>query len=343
MKIGVYIDPKAALKAGQNKHGYLTVDVDPADLTVEERAVLDRVTENGDLKRGSWPDAVLVPRTLYYGEGGNAVFPLRGMISPTVEELRKALAVNAEQLAEHEAAKKAEAEKRRATEEAHRREYLDADPVTSPKWVNRRYETDLWEVYQGRGDDPEINALREKAKAEADRRNAVIKAEREAKAAENARKTEERQAKKAAGLAKLKAWATEHGSEVTRLRIEEGYDCWVSSAATEVADAVAAVVAGDLKPSPSDDSYDYDVEDRKCPTAAEIKALRDCRRRLQEGTAALPFPATVALARVKATRVKDEDGYDDEEEEPKYTTEVRVTVVLWEGEERERFFSIPAA
>lgn len=134
------------------------------------------------------------------------------------------------------------------------------------------------------------NAARAIASAEADRRNAAATA-----AAEAAKAAAE--AERAAGLTRLAEWSREHGSLTTRLRLEEGYDCWVSSARGDYADAVVARVRGDLADAPDGG----ETEDRECPDAAEILALRAVRERCGDD-------ATAAL--VRTTYEPDDDDAD---------------------------------
>ena len=128
--------------------------------------------------------------------------------------------------------------------------------------------------------DPRTADRKAEAEAEVARINAAAKAAIAAAEAE-----------KKAALGTLAAWTREHGSELARLRLEGGYDCWVSSARTEYADAVATKIA-EASGLTLDDGDLYErcdsvkTEDRKCPTVAEIKALREVKAALPAGCAA---------------------------------------------------------
>lgn len=156
---------------------------------------------------------------------------------------------------------------------------------------------------------------------ERDRRNAAIAAERAAAKAEAARKA-------AAELESLRAWALEHGSELTRARLAEGYDCWVSSAnsdraiiASEYADQIAnSIPVGEIdEPSDYDDTSD---EPRKCPTLAEIEAVRTARDHAPPGT-------KVELVRRTYTQTivdEDEDGDETDRTTKHYRTVLVLTI-----------------
>ena len=110
---------------------------------------------------------------------------------------------------------------------------------------------------------------------------------REAAAKAEAAKKAEAEAARKAELETLAAWTREHGSELARLRLEDGYDCWVSQARKDYADAVAEKVAeGSGLPLDDGDLYErcgsVKTEDRKCPTVEEIKALRSVKSALPD-------------------------------------------------------------
>lgn len=220
--------------------------------------------------------------------------------------------------------------KEAAAEEQRRAEYLAADPL-GPVWVYKGY--GKWEVYSGYSNNAELNAVRAVAQAEADRRNAELKAQEEADKAERERATAAKKAQAEAGKETLRLWALEHGSELARARLAEGYDCWVSAAHDDYTDHVTRTIT--LRPVPDEDGYTMDSEERKCPTLPEIKALQSLRQAL-EGQ-----PVTIDLMRVKYTPSGDDDGYTDPDAEPWYRTEIVVTVESPDGYIDERAYLIP--
>ena len=139
-----------------------------------------------------------------------------------------------------------------------------------------------WHVQSGPWNDPRTAARKAEAEAEAKRLTA------EAEAKEKAKKAAAEAAKKA-GLDKLSSWTRENGSELARFRLEDGYDCWVSAAREEYADAAAAKIAetSGLTLDDLDERCSSVLsEDRRCPTVAEIKALRAVKSALPDGAEA---------------------------------------------------------
>lgn len=135
-------------------------------------------------------------------------------------------------------------------------------------------------VKSGPWNDLRTAARHAEAVAEVARLNAEAKARRAAEAAEDVAKLE-----------RLKEWVRAHGDETTRLRLEEGYDSWISTAREQYADNIArsvSVASGltldDRELYDSCDAVRY--EERKSPDAAEIKALRRVRDALPVGTVA---------------------------------------------------------
>lgn len=141
-----------------------------------------------------------------------------------------------------------------------------------------------YQIVSGPWDDSRLATLKAELEAEIERLTAEFKANKEAEAAKA-------EAEKKSGRDSLASWVREHGSELSRLRLEDGYDCWVSSAREEYADAIAAKIA-EASGLTLDDGDLYErcdtvnTEDRKCPVVAEIKSLRDVRAVLPEGCAA---------------------------------------------------------
>ncbi len=96
-----------------------------------------------------------------------------------------------------------------------------------------------------------------------------------------------------AELEQLKSWIRSHGTEVARLRLEEGFDSWIACAIEEYTNATAENVAKAAGLTLDDRDFynaadDVSYGDRKHPTVEEIVALRKVR-------AACPRNATVLL------------------------------------------------
>jgi len=305
MKIGVEISASTALRAGKNESGKRLVTIDAATLTPEERAEIlscqcqtsDRTVPGADL-------------TVSYHLGSD-------MTEATPEELLRVVRFRLGK-SQREAAEKAERERAESGERAAKIEKARAaDPVSliyhnGSCWYLVR---DAEPGYSWPESDRELLAEAvAPAASERDRRNAAEKAEREQKAAAE-------KAEKAAALEVLATWTREHGSELARLRLEDGYGCWVSQAREDYDDAIAAKIAADLTPATDlDDDHKADVEIRKCPSAPEIKALRAVRDRL-------PDDVTADLIRVTYTPNQDEDGYD-EDKATITRTELRLTITV---------------
>jgi hypothetical protein len=169
-------------------------------------------------------------------------------------------------------------------------------------------------------------ARREEAEAEAKRRNDDELAEVERKRLEEAKRKEKEKAE-------LRSWAEMHGSELTKLRLAEGFDTWESSArgdreniAEEYANEIVNSI-GDDAGVPDEMTFD-DYEERKSPTVEEIKALRLIRESLgNKGTASLVW--------AKYTP-------DDDDGKGLSRAEIKVNISHEFGN-RERFLLIPEA
>lgn len=163
-------------------------------------------------------------------------------------------------------------------------------------------------------------AVARRAEAEAQKEAEAEARRKETAAAEAQRKTEA-----AAKLDKLRAWATEHGSELLRERIAGGFE-WVSEAVDEWQDMAELRAEGGLESADEPPAgYDYEHrEARRSPTLAEMRALADLRRRVE----ASGCPAVaVDLMRVKYAPETGADGYSDDRD-PVYRTELHVE---WEA------------
>jgi hypothetical protein len=328
MKLAVMIDAKAAVKAGKNAAGIRVVEFDPADLTPEERDTLAakcRETHPDGYDWRQWSGSADL--YIWYGPG-----PTR-LIEPTLDDLKRVLG---EALAKRrkEAEEAAARQERERAGRAERDAQLAAGPVEG--LLEQSYDK-TWSLgHELRSPDeyPLCAAHRAQAEAERDRRNAELAAERERQAAEEAARKAKAEAERKAGLEVLAAWVREHGSELARARLEEGYGCWVSAAHDDYAAAVAARVAAGLTPADAPDGESV-VEYRKCPTLAEIRTLREARGRVAEGDRVV-----VDLKRVRYDFDADEYG---EKEEPLTRTELWVCVTCPDGFEAESFYLIPGA
>ena len=139
----------------------------------------------------------------------------------------------------------------------------------------------------------------EEAQAELARREAERaekRAAEEAAAAERKRQYAEAEAEKAAKRAaateRMRVWAAEHGSELTKARLEEGSDCWYSSAgddfeAIRLAEILAACPLVQEEDGELHEAAEVtECESLKCPSLAEIQAIRQVRAALRDGESA---------------------------------------------------------
>lgn len=320
MKIGVNVDPKAALVAGGNECGRKVIEVDPAAWTEEERRILAAYSDSSSDYTRHYP-------------GADLVVGLSGLVAPTVEELRRVVGIKVTEKRATDAEREQRLNWEREESERNRLEWLAADP-TGDKWLRvdhkRQDRRNGWVVRFCNWTDPEIDAVRVLAQAEADRRNAELDAQQDAEAAKEAERKREQERRKTEATAKLEKWVRASGSELTRLRLDNGYDCWVSAALSDYADAVAGTVAAGLEPAGDMKGYDVEGDERKCPTLVELQVLTAATKRAEAYKAEDGTTATVELLRVTYTPTEAEE---DEEDETVKQTELRVTVLVcgyWE-------------
>jgi len=189
--------------------------------------------------------------------------------------------------------------------------------------------------------------------AETARRRAAAAAEKLQKAAtaaaerlQRAAKAEAKAEARAEGVSLLRAWAAASASDLTRARITEGYDCWVSSAADDVTTAVETAVTAAAATAVVDvpDGYDVGADElRLCPTLREIAALRAVRGALAEATADLPIEGVAAnLHRLTYTPESDDEGNIDLELEEIIRTEIVVVFKLCTGETSMTYYGVSA-
>lgn len=321
MRIGVTVDPKLVLAAGGKECGRKIIDLNPAEWTEEERQTLAAYSDShNDYTR--------------YFPGADLVMGLSGLVAPTVEELRRVVGrkIEEKKKAEQEQQQRAAAEKERLERE--RVERLAADPY-GDKWLSfsgwtRKGCRQSWVVKYCPWSDPETAAVATVAQAEADRRNAELDAKEDAEAAKDAERKRLQELKKVEATAKLETWVRASGSELARLRLDHGYDCWVSAALGDYADAVANGIAAGLELAGDMDGYTPEADERKCPTLTELQILTAAEKQAKEYTAGDGTTAAVELIRVTYTP-EDDSGND----ETVKRTELRVTVTVcgwWEIE-----------
>lgn len=325
MRITFTVDQKAAIRAGVNDHGTREREIDVSQLSPEDREVLAGALDvYGKVSTLAAADGV-VPVT---AEGPTA--------ADLIAAIRRARAECDRIAAERRAKEDAEL----AETEAEDAEVLAARRL----WGSRgRWEPDTgtrpnsWLLNYAKHRADELVTRNSPAWAawlkEIAARNAAEQAE---DAATRERDAAEKAAAAAAGKAALAAWVTAHGGELARVRLAEGYKCWVTAAHADYADHVHAAVAGHLDDAAEPEGTDGSpvVEPRKCPTVPEIAALRDMRRRI-EGQ-----PAEVALVYVRYDRA--DDCADDDTPKKQYRTELEVTVTCPDGATYTRYYLIPA-
>jgi hypothetical protein len=321
VKFFVQIDQAAAITTGRVLPPVVGVTITEAELaswTDAERAALAgaclSVAALSDRERRDLPDARpgdLVVHAYACRQYDHAVVRnerLR-LAGDTPDAVRAALAASLA-AAEEQSARLQAAEAEKRAKEMALAAAEDARLATVPvdALIQDNYGT--WAPrYFSPATHPLAAARRPEAGAECARRNAL-------KAAAEKAEAEKKTAEKKAAVDALKAWALENGGELTRARLAEGYDCWLSSARKEYADAAVAGL-GRAADDPSGDDGSADEEPRKCPTLPEIEALRRVRE-------ALPGGCDAELVRLTYTPSRDED--EDEDGGKVARTEIKVTV-----------------
>jgi hypothetical protein len=315
MQLTFQVDTKGAIRGGYSKSGQVTLDVNPANLSQEDRELLAAYVD--------YRDHVRVTANLVTAD------------APTVEGLiagvKREAAAEQKRIADRKAKEDAEL----AEAEAHDRESLAqkrlvcitdygsyqtyrpdsyrlnyASEKRSGELVTRR--SPEWAAWEA-----EVEAANRKAKEDDKARCAAIEAEREAK--------------QKAGIDRLKVWVAAHGSELTKARLEEGFPGWVSAAKNDTEDAIAEVVFGSKLVEPSCDPPGHcSSEERRSPTLPEINALREVRKLLQ----ASPFADRTSVSLIWTTYRDEESG------EKTGVPEVRVTVTHLDGDEETLDFRV---
>lgn len=329
MRITYTVSMTGAIRAGHNDHGEREREVDVAHLSPEDREMLAGAVDHrgrvGSVtgKRDSRLVSVV------------AAEPTPAALLAAIRAARAEAARLDAERAQFEADEIARVEAYEA--ESLRLRRTKGDPgALRPDY--HFYRT----LNYAKGREAELTARNspEWAEWEADleRQNAEHKAAAEA---ERARAKAEAKAREEAGRAELAVWVRENGSELARLRLAEGYACWVSAAHDDYADAVLARVAAGLPVADEPEGTDGRpvAEDRACPTAPEIKTLRAVRERAAAERAAAE-PVAARLVRVRYDRA--DDCEDDDVPEQQHRTEVEITVTCPDGHEVTSCHLIPA-
>lgn len=310
MKIRISIDKATALKAGKDKHGRVVVDVPAESLTQEQR---------NELAEQTWESREQPVADYYLDSDTTSRQASQDVAEATPDAIRlildRLIAVRQKKKAA-EAAEKAEKAAKTAAEIAEFKQAFAKNPSVSIIEEYRKYRP----AYLLRCNHAELATENAWAESECERLNA----ERDA---EEKRKYEAEKAQKEAGKDALKAWSGEHGSELLKARIEDGFE-WLGLAEREYANFVVASLGDEIE------IPDHDTQkesERTTPTIDEIKRLRAVRNSI-EGK-----PAKAELVWAEYTEKKEE--YDDEDAETK-RTEIKVTVTCPTGREIEKYYAI---
>ena len=308
MQFFLTVDRKSAVRLGAKSAGPCQVDIDLATLPQEDRDALAFCVDK---------DGILMD----YNNRLTVESPDQEVV---VAAARKIYTQRMKEVADQ----KARDENEIATVEEHDRETLRLkrtnvrqcagwtelypDTLFVSTWNNRAKDLVTRNSTEWKAWLAEIEEANQKARDEYDARKAA-----EVKAKELQQKT---------AIDRLKAWVASHGSELTKARLEEGFDGWVSSAHGDFADAVGEVVRRCNLVRSGDDviqeMQDYKSEDRRSPTLTDIQALREVRSLL----AASEFADCTSVSLVRTT-YRDDDG------EKQAITEIRVNVTYPDGVE----------
>lgn len=319
MRVSVNVDQAAAARLGRAVSPSALVTIESSDLESWPQEIRDLFAVS--LKPGNAKEFSQLCGLSYPGQRYDN-YPLV-VIDPTPAGIRAKLeAIHAEYCARRETEAAEEAAK--VAEHAK----LDEEWATAPaekrlEFYEHRNPGKQWVVkeigYPGEKYYPILKSRMPEFQAEADRRNAEAVREAEQQKAE-------RQKAEAARLEALKAWAMEHGSELTKARLAEGFDSWQKSASDDrskvvkdYADSIATAIPIENGEEPEHD--EYDSEDRLSPTLEEIEALRIAR-------ANVPAGVTCKLIRETYTTnaVETDYGEEVEEEKKEYRTAIHLEI-----------------
>jgi hypothetical protein len=167
--------------------------------------------------------------------------------------------------------------------------------------------------------DPELAELLAGTRAACEETNR----QQEAATAEAQRQADQR---KAQAEERLREWALEHGSELVKARLEDGYQ-WTGLARREYAASVVEQVRCGLADAPE---FKGEAEDREAPTLAEIQALRNVRAAIK--AAGLAVEANICWL--------VPEGEGEQAVEPH--SEIELTITCPDGGERIAWLLPPA-
>jgi hypothetical protein len=319
MLVSVNVDQAAAARLGRAVSSTATVTIESSDLESWLQEIRDLFAVSlkpGDGRNLSQLCETGYPDRRYDNSPLSVIDPTPDGIRAKLEDVHAEYCARREKEASEEAAKVAEQAK------------LDDEWATAPAekrlmFYEHRDPGKQWVVkeigYPGEKYYPKLKSRMPEFQAEADRRNAEAAREAEQQKAE-------RQKAETARLETLKAWAMEHGSELTKARIAEGFDSWQRSAAddrakivSDYADSIVTAIPIEEGEEPEHD--EYDSEDRLSPTLEEIEALRIAR-------ANVPAGVTCKLIRETYTTnaVETDYGEEVEEEKKEYRTAIHLEI-----------------
>ena len=317
MKVRIYIEKTAALRAGLEGYGPTNVDVPAAALTQEQRDELARYsTLSSDEEK--------------YGAAFSLTRDFHETDFPEITEATQEAVIRI--LDYRIARRKAQQENDKIERDTAVRKWL-AKPLAD--CIN--YDGTLDYRFARLADDPRLADKKRDALVHGELLAAERKAAQEREEAERRQREAERVRRREECEAKLAAWARDHGSELLKERLAGHFD-WEKLAENEFADAVAAQVQGELVPDDeTPEGYVHDeTTDRTTPTLEEIRSLKAVRARLGD------LPAVARLVWIKYKPQEDEYGYPGDAE-PYGETNLALTVTCPNGAERVRYFKIPAA
>lgn len=320
MRFKFSVDQKAAIRGGYNHSGIVSIDIDVASLSQDDRDLLaDSLAFDGQIAAVSG--------------GGTQHFVVAD--APTAEALIAAIRRT-------RALAAASAAQRQATEDA---EIAECEAHDAQSLAQRRtkgqpgdWYADCGYLNYARGREAELAARNTPEwQAWQDELSAANAAHQAAVAAERLAAVRRQEAQTAAAKKRLADWVHAHGSETARLRLDDGYSCWVSAAVEEYADAAADRIARGAGLIPAEDPEGTDgqpvIEDRHCPTGGELAALRAVRALAEADEA----DAAVRLKYVRYDRCDD----DDDAPEKQYRTEIEIAIDTGLGAEQ-RYYLAPS-
>jgi len=295
MKIRILIDKTTALKAGKDNYGRAVVDVPAESLTPEQR---------NELAEHTWLSGEQPVADYYLCDDPVSLQASRDVAEATPDAIRLILDRLIAARRERKAAEEAEKAKKAAEVAEFKRKFAENPSIAITDEYRKFYPASLLLCNHA-------DLAEEKKWAESE--CARLNAEQNEK---EKREREEEKAKKEAGKAALKEWAGEHGSDLLKARIADGFH-WEGLAEHEWSESLVAFLGKQIE---SADTV-HCIEESTTPSLDKIHRLRDVRGRL---------PANAAAALAWLT-------YDGEEGRWS-RTELKVTVTCPTGRELEYFY-----